>query len=143
MHSHLSKKLGLIIFAVVVLGFSPTHFASAAAITAAQTGNWNQTSTWTGGVIPGNGDTANIPNGITVTVTASTSVGTSVHADYSYVSSFVVGGTIPGGSGTCTVTMGAATTIDGAGQQPTNCTFSSGVITVTPSFPLAWYTSGI
>lgn len=63
------KLLLCIVFAALSL--------QAAAITAAQSGSWSSTSTWTGGVIPGNGDTVSIPNGITVTVTDTRTVGTS------------------------------------------------------------------
>lgn len=44
-------------------------------ITSAQAGNWNQTATWTGGVVPGNGDTAVVNHAISVT--ANQIIGTS------------------------------------------------------------------
>jgi hypothetical protein len=41
-----------------------------ALITSAQSGNFNATSTWTGGVVPGVGDTARAATGHTITITA-------------------------------------------------------------------------
>jgi hypothetical protein len=52
--------------------------AEAAAISSAQSGNWNNPSTWVGGVIPGDGDTVTIGNGthqITVPAGVTVTVG--------------------------------------------------------------------
>ncbi len=55
----------------------------AAAIPSAQSGAWDNPATWTGGVIPGNGDTVTIGNGHTITIRSGTAVtvGTSPAAD--------------------------------------------------------------
>jgi hypothetical protein len=48
---------------------------NAAAITSAQSGNWSSTSTWTGGVVPGTGDTVTIGGAHTITITSPVTVG--------------------------------------------------------------------
>lgn len=53
MHSTNSLVKKFILFALFLL---PT-FAYSSTITSAQNGNWGNTSTWAGGVVPGNGDT--------------------------------------------------------------------------------------
>lgn len=53
-----------------------TQFAFGAAITSNGTGggNWASTGTWSGGAVPGTGDTVTLANGDTVTIPVSTSV---------------------------------------------------------------------
>lgn len=50
------------------------HAGYAAAITSAASGSWNAEATWSGGVIPDDGDTVTIANGHTVTIPAGVSV---------------------------------------------------------------------
>lgn len=69
------KRLSLALLCLLVL-----NFAFAADRYAVATGNWNATSTWSatsggapGATVPGSGDNAYIPSGITVTLTAAVS----------------------------------------------------------------------
>jgi spermidine/putrescine-binding protein len=67
------KKLLTIFTSFLVLAlFSAT--ASASSISSAQTGNWNTTTTWTGGIVPGSGDDVTIAAGNTVTLDVSPTV---------------------------------------------------------------------
>lgn len=79
------RQLILIIFLIFfsvnfeVFDFAKTTYA-AGAITSRQSGNWNDSNTWVGGVVPGDGDTVTIANGNTVTVTTNTTVGATAGA---------------------------------------------------------------
>ena len=52
-----------------------------AAISSAQSGNFSATSTWSGGVVPGDADTVTIANGHTVTIDSSMPVPTNGFGD--------------------------------------------------------------
>lgn len=64
-------KRSVLFFFGVGLFFASGFFscAQAATITAAQTGNWSSTSTWTGGVVPGASDDVQIVVDASVTIT--------------------------------------------------------------------------
>src|SRR5262245_28024622 len=67
------------------------------AITTAQAGDWSATGTWTGGVIPGNGDTVTLNHAVTVS------------------DSRIVGTSPASGAGTNAVRCNAALTIQNGG----------------------------
>lgn len=72
----LFKKHGLLFMAVV---FLLSHFNSyAVTITAAQSGPWSATTTWTGGVVPVAANDVMIKSGYTVTVDVTTAVCTNL-----------------------------------------------------------------
>ncbi|MBS1756542.1 MAG: hypothetical protein JSU03_04635 [Bacteroidetes bacterium] len=69
------KKLYLMIFSLVLI----TGAISAATITSnAVTGNWNSTSSWAGGVIPGAGDDVIIADGAIITVNSAGAVANTI-----------------------------------------------------------------
>jgi hypothetical protein len=66
----MNKYKQFIIFFIFVISFlSFSKEADAATITAAQSGNWSATSTWTGGVVPGASDDVQIVVDAAVTIT--------------------------------------------------------------------------
>jgi len=129
-------------------GFSAPAGAS---ITCAQSGNWNSTSTWTGGVVPTSADNVTISDGRTVTVNITnaacssltlggggTSNGTITFASTSSPSLTVTNNiTSNTGTGTAYVTMVSGATlsansfVQGPGHVILTCDFSTGTVIYT------------
>lgn len=61
-----------------------------ALITTAQTGNWSSTSTWTGGVVPADGDTVEINHAVTVDVDTTVGASPAAVALNTYITDSVV-----------------------------------------------------
>ncbi len=117
-------KKYLLIIAILCLPFA----AHATTITSAQNGNWSNTATWTGGAVPGNGDSAIITKNVTVDV--NTIVGTSALPVYGYVSGIT---TTSGGTsytGTCSAAFTGGTSINGKAAVA-SCTDTAGVLSLT------------
>lgn len=90
-----------------------------AAITTAAAGNWSATGTWTGGVVPGNGDTVTLNHAVTVDV--DTTVGHSPNVESDTVQA--VRGTT---SGPLTIAAGVTLTLRGDYYLNGNLTMSAG-----------------
>ena len=97
----------VIITTIMLLALAGTSWA--AAITSAQSGNWSATATWVGGVKPGDGDTAVIATGHTVTVDENTTVG----ATTGTVAGVTINGTNSTTYGTLQVADGVTLTLKG------------------------------
>lgn len=119
-------------FLVLLLLITSSVFG--ANITSAQAGNWSSTSTWTGGVVPGNGDSVTINHNVVGNV--ATTVGTSGAPVYGYVGSI----TGSGGSGyvSCSASISGGTALIAATAK---CNIVSGVAVVTLT-NRGWYTAG-
>ena len=100
-------------FCIILLAFAGHVYA--APIVSGNSGNWNNPSTWVGGVIPTAGDIVTIANGHTVTVTANATCAAVIVGNGSLNQSSIL--TVNAGislavSGNITITPPATGTVD-------------------------------
>ncbi len=107
--------VALLLLAVVSL-VVPSHqlfqSAQAASISSVQSGNWSNPSTWSGGVVPGDGDTVTIASGHTVTVDQNTTVGSTTGTAHG----ILINGTSPSSFGRLVVSSGVTLTLRGVSR---------------------------
>ena len=105
-----------------------------------RSGDWGDGSLWgnCGGAAPGDGDTAAIADGHTVTVRAGAVVGASGRPVYSYISSVSIAAAGSGGSGGCALAFTGGTP-NGSGQAGSCALSGGGVAAATLYVPRRWY----
>jgi hypothetical protein len=155
MKTSLFKSLSILCALIAGMVLFSTNHVLANAISAAATGNWNSTGTWSGGVVPTSADDVTIDGGFTVTVTSTgaaahsiqlgTSGGGAGTLTFSGTSDLTVGTSITAGStsgsnaGTLTMTIGATLTagsIANGGGGASNYTLNAGTVVLTGTFSL-------
>jgi hypothetical protein len=137
----------LVIF-ILITAFSQNSYATARS--AAASGNWSATSTWSGGVVPVAGDAVTIDGGFTVTVDVTGAACTSIQIGstttgtltFSGTSDLTVSGAITAGGSSAagTITMISTATLTtgslAAGTTSPTFTLNAGTIIFTGSFTL-------
>ncbi len=88
------------VLCIILLAFTGNMYA--APIVSGNSGDWNNPSTWVGGVSPLAGDVVTIANGHTVTVTANAAC-----------ASVIIGNSLPNPNATLTINTGISLTISG------------------------------
>jgi hypothetical protein len=128
---------------LIALALGAVSVVSGAARTSAADGNWNSTSSWTGGVVPGDGDTVTITHNITVTADAT--VGNSpadtagatptlpvIALQRNKSGSFCTDSENPTVHGTLTVNSGVTFTVRGSVSVTGTLYYCSPIITIQP-----------
>ena len=131
---------------LILFGLVPLLSFGQAPITSLQTGDWDQTTTWVGGVIPGNTDNAIIASSHTVTLNAAETINDLViesgatlrdnNKEMTVNGNFTMDGTFDGRK--VLLLNGVGTWMDGFGTKTNmgNVTISSGDKTILSSAKL-------